>query len=325
MNLIAKYGRHWGTCLLFLACLASVASAANPPITAVAFALDGKSVVAVSQSGMQVFGWPKLNRQRVIKTSASNLHCVAFSPNGKQLAIGGGNPSQDGSAEVFSWPAGKPVTQFAGHADSVRSVAWLTDTRLLTASIDREIKLWDLEKKAEALRTFKGHSRSVDAICVVENGKTLVSSGMDQSVRVWDLESARLVRSQNQHTKPVHALALRPAEGGLPMVASAAGDHTIRFWQPTIGRMVRYARLSAEPLQIAWLGHNSRIVACCVDGRIRVVDAEEVRVMQTLPAITGWAYAIAVHPYDGSVVVGGSRGQLRRILVDAGEEAPAAR
>ena len=184
MNLIAKYGRHCGICLLFLACLASVASAADPPITAVAFALDGKSVVAVSQSGMQVFGWPKLNRHRVIKTSASNLHCVAFSPNGKQLAIGGGNPSQDGSAEVFSWPAGKPVTQFAGHADSVRSVAWLTDTRLLTASIDREIKLWDLEKKAEALRTFKGHSRSVDAICVVENGKTWAADVTFAS-RVW--------------------------------------------------------------------------------------------------------------------------------------------
>ena len=132
--------------------------------------------------------------------------------------------------------------------------------------------------------------------------------------------SAKLIRSLSQHTKPVHALALRLAEGGLPMVASASGDRTIRFWQPTIGRMVRYVRLDAEPLNIAWLSDGSRLVASCVDGHIRIVDANEVKVVQNLPAIKGWAYAIAVHPSDASVVVGGSDSQLRRVLVGVAEE-----
>lgn len=305
--------RHVGNCLILWACLANVASAIEPPITAVAFAPDGKSVVAVSQSGLHVFGWPELDRQRTIKISASNLHCVAFSPNGKHLAVGGGNPSEDGSVEVFSWPAGKSVSTLIGHSDSVRSVAWTDDRKLLTAGVDREIKLWDLEKRDDALLTCKGHSRSVDAICLLKDGKTLVSAGVDQSVRVWDLESAKLIRSMNQHTKPVHALALRPNEDGLPMVASAAGDRTLRFWQPTIGRMVRYVRLDAEPLNIAWLTDGSRIVASCVDGRVRVVDPDEVKVTQTLLATESWAYAIAVHPSDGGIAVGGTDGQLRRI------------
>lgn len=314
MNRFKQRGRHGGACLLLWACLTNVVSATEPPITAVAFAPDGKSVVAVSQSGLHVFGWPELDRQRTIKISASNLHCVAFSPNGKHLAVGGGNPSENGSVEVFSWPAGKSVSTLNGHSDSVRSVAWTDDGKLLTASVDREIKLWDLEKRDNALLTCKGHSRSVDVICLLKDGKTLVSAGVDQSVRVWDLESAKLIRSLNQHTKPVRALTLRPNEDGLPMVASAAGDRTIRFWQPTIGRMVRYVRLDAEPLNIAWLNDGSRIVASCVDGRVRVIDADEVKVTQTLPAIKGWAYAIAPHPSDGSLVVGGSDGQLRRVI-----------
>ena len=77
--------------------------------------------------------------------------------------------------------------------------------------------------------------------------------------------------------------------------------------------MVRYVRLDAEPLDIAWLSDGSRIVASCVDGRIRVVDPDEVKVTQTLHAINGWGYAIAVHPKDGSVTVGGTDGQIRRI------------
>ena len=72
------------------------------------------------------------------------------------------------------------VATFDDHYDSVRSVAWPDDSRLLTTSIDREIKLWDLEKKAKALLTYKGHSRSVNAVCLLKDGKTLVSAGVDQ-------------------------------------------------------------------------------------------------------------------------------------------------
>ena len=325
MQQIRACGWMCGACLLLYSLITNVASAAKPPITAVAFEPDGTSVVAVSQSGLHICGWPKLDRQRTIKASASNLHCVAFSPSGKQLAVGGGYPSEEGIVEVFSWPKGKSVAKFDDHYDSVRSVVWQDDVRLLSASIDREVKLWDLEKKANSVLTLKGHSRSVDALCLVKNGKTLVSSGVDQSVRVWDMESGELIRSLNQHTKPVHALAVRPAEAGLPMVASAAGDRTIRFWQPTIGRMVRYVRLESEPLNISWTNDGARILAACVDGHVRVIDPVEVTVTQDLPAIDGWAYAIATHPKERSVAVGGTNGQIQRIELLEVTEASAIR
>ena len=294
--------------------LKSARIATESPITAAAFSPDGKSVVAVSQSGLHVYSWPALNRQRTIKSSAANLHCVEFSPNGKHIAIGGGNPSEDGIVELLSWPAGESLTRFDDHSDSVRSVAWLNETRLLTASIDREIKLWDLEMPTNPILTLEGHSRSVHALCLLKDNKTLISAGIDQSVRVWDFKSGKLIRSMNQHIKPIHALAMRPGVDGLPMIASAAGDRTIRFWQPTIGRMVRYVRLDAEPLDIAWLSDGSRIVASCVDGRIRVVDPDEVKVTQTLHAMDGWAYTVAVHASDGSILVGGSNGHLGRVI-----------
>ncbi|SVD38761.1 uncharacterized protein METZ01_LOCUS391615, partial [marine metagenome] len=213
--------------------ITSLSVVANePPITALAFTPEAKQVVAVSQSGIHVYSWPELDHKRAIRTSALNLHCLAFSPNEKYLAVGGGAPSEEGVVEVFSWPEGEPVTRFDSHKDSVRSVIWQDNGRLLTASIDREIKLWHLEKETNSILTLKGHSRSVDAICLIENGQTLVSTGADQSLRVWDMESGTLIRSMNQHTKPVNALELRPVRDGLPMVASAARDRTIRFWQP---------------------------------------------------------------------------------------------
>ena len=294
--------------------ITSLSVVANePPITALAFTPVAKQVVAVSQSGIHVYSWPELDHKRAIRTSALNLHCLAFSPNEKYLAVGGGAPSEEGVVEVFSWPEGEPVTRFDSHKDSVRSVIWQDNDRLLTASIDREIKLWHLEKETNSILTLKGHSRSVDAICLIGNGQTLVSTGADQSLRVWDMESGTLIRSMNQHTKPVNALELRPVRDGLPMVASAARDRTIRFWQPTIGRMVRYIRLDSEPLNIAWTNDGDRVLATCVDGRVRIIDPVEVTVTQDLPAINGWAYALAVHPHDRSAAIGGINGQIWRI------------
>jgi len=100
------------------------------------------------------------------------------------------------------------------------------------------------------------------------------------------------------------------------MVASAAGDRTIRFWQPTIGRMVRYVRLESAPLEIAWLNDESHIAAACIDGRVRIIDADTVEVRMDLPALDAWAYALAVHPTDGSLALGGPDGQVRRVTID---------
>lgn len=293
--------------------LALVTCATEPPITAVAFVPDGHSVVAVSQSGLREFSWPQLKRQRTIQVAAANLHCLAFSADGRHLAVGGGNPAEEGVLEVFTWPKAKSVALFGEHSDSVRSVAWVGSTKIVSASLDRELKLWGFPGSASAsVRAFSGHSRGVSCVLSLNGGETMVTAGDDQSVRVWEVASGKLIRSLNQHTKPIHSLALRPPVGGLPMVASAAGDRTIKFWQPTIGRMVRYVRLDSMPLCIAWVDED-RIAAACVDGRVRIVDSNEVRVLQELDGINGWAYALAVHPAGNAIVVGGNDGQLVKI------------
>ena len=262
-------------------------------------------------AGVRIFDWPDLKGQRTIEAAAANLHCLAFSPNERLLAVGGGNPSEEGVVEIFSWPEAISLGTVRQHEDSVTSVVWLDDSQFFSASIDRKIHL--CQRHGSVVRSYIGHSRSVTAICLLSDGETLVSVGEDQSVRVWDVSSGKLTRSMRQHTRPIHYLALRPVRNGLPQVASAAGDRTIRFWQPSIGRMVRYVRLDAEPLNVAWTTSGDQILATCVDGRIRVIDPAEVSVVGDLPAVNGWAYAIAVHPDDGTIAVGGSDGQLRRI------------
>ncbi len=300
---------------------------ANPPITALEFSPNGDRLLAVSQRGITVYEWPGLEQIQTIPASMANVHTVSFSPDGQRFAVAGGNPAEIGSVEIYSWPGSQSLARFGDHVDSVRSLVWLDDTSLLSASIDRDIKLWKVDEEAMSegstarwacALTLSGHSRSVDALCLLQDSPMLISAGVDQSLRVWDLDKGKLVRNLNQHTQPIQALAIRPADGGLPMVASAAADRTIRFWQPTIGRMVRYVRLDSEPLDIAWLTNGENIAASCVDGRVRIVEADTVQLLRTIPAIEGWVYSIAVHPQDSSLAAAGVGGQICRLPIPDG-------
>lgn len=284
-----------------------------PPITSLAFSPDGKSVVACSQAGLHVYDWPALNLQKIIKGQANNIHDIAFSPDGNQLAVGGGNPATEGIVEIFSWPEVKSLRVLKKHHDSVTAVAWRDASSLASASLDRRIILWDL-RTGTPTQELQGHSKGVSSLCFLNDKEILVSTGIDQSVRVWDLTSGELSRSMNNHTLPVHDLALRPGEVGLPVIVSAGDDRTVRFWQPTIGRMVKFARLKVAPLDVVWLEDGSKVAASCVDGCVRIIDPDLVEVTDEIPALNGWAYSLSVHPTDGSIVIGGQNGQIKRVI-----------
>lgn len=301
------------TALVLLLASASIPDAAEPPVTGLAFTPDGKSVVVGSQAGVAVHSWPMLNRQRRLDTVSVNIHDVAFSPDGRLLAVAGGIPSEEGLVEIFSWPSGESSAVLRGHDDCVLAVMWIGNSSLATASLDHEVAVWDV-KQRDPVRRLKGHSRGVSSLCFLAEEKLLVSGSLDQSLRVWDSESGERIRSLKNHTQEVHQLAERPGGSGLPMVASVSRDQTVRLWQPTIGRMVRFAKLDSEPLAVVWLPNGSLIAVASADGCVRLVDPDTTEIVETIPALEEWAYSLAVHPKDGSLLAGGRNGTLKQIL-----------
>ena len=288
--------------------------AVEPPVTAIAFSPDGTHVVAASQRGLRVCSWPELKTTQLISTMASNVHDLAFAPDGKRLAVAGGDPAVQGIVEVFSWPDARPIFALREHTDSVLAIAWRDRDVIASASLDHEILLWNVHD-GKPVRRLRGHSRGVTALCFLADGKTLVSGSLDQNIRVWDADSGELMRSLNNHTQAIHALKLRPGSDALPMVASAAADRTVRFWQPTIGRMVRFARVEFEPHDIVWLPDGSYLCIADHAGDVQTIDPDSAATELQLQGIDGWAFALAVHPTDGTLAVGGRDGELERLVV----------
>lgn len=296
--------------------LVATAQAAEPPITAVAFA-PGGPVVAASQAGVRVLSWPDLKPQRKIDVALAHVHALSFSPAGDVLAVAGGTPAEEGTVELRRWPSGELLRRLSGHDDLVQAVAWNRDgSRVATASADGTCRVLDLAT-GKVVQTFAGHAGPVSSVCWLPGGKTIVSAGADQSLRVWDAASGRSLRALENHTGPVHALALRPGtpEGAQPVVATASSDRTLRLWQPAIGRMMKIKRLPSVPLSVAWSPNGSRLLAACADGRVRVIDPDTLELLAEEKAIEGWAHALAVPPAGRAVLIGGENGRLSRMTL----------
>ena len=274
--------------------------AESSPCVALEFTPDGSQLVAASQAGLEILAWPDLIPVATIATECDNVHAIRFSPSGHLLAVAGGNPAEDGQLFVYRW------------TDKQKVVHWLDDEQLISAGLDYSVQVWDLNTEKCKLQ-LNGHSRGVTSVCILADKNTAVSAGIDQNLRVWNLAQEKLIRSLSIHSRPVRDLETQPAREGLPMIASVSTDRTVRFWQPTIGRMVRFAKLPAMPLDAAWATDGETIAVACEDGKLHIVDAANVKIVQSHDACQGWAYCVVAHPTDGSFAVGGENGRVVKI------------
>jgi WD40 repeat protein len=279
------------------------------PCAAVAFADDGRLVVA-RNGRLEIRRWPQLDIESTVSLPVPSIHDIAWAPTGKELAVAGGVPGDRGQLLILDWPSLAEQQSFSPHADVIYDVAWSGDGQwLLTAGADQRVGL--IERQSGAVHQLSGHSRPVRAVAFLGES-SLVSAGLDNSVRTWERETGKLRLSRDNHVGPVQDLAVRPGSG-LPMIATAGSDKTVRMWQPTIGRHVRFARLPAPALAVVWSAAGDLLAATATDGYLYLIDPETVEIKSRHQAFDGWPYCLALAPDGRSVAVGGDHGQLVRV------------
>lgn len=285
-------------------------------MTAAAFAPAGKTVVIGSQAGLRVLSWPDLKPLRKIDTELVHVHDLAFSPRGDRLLAAGGDPGVEGAVESFSWPEGKLLKKVAEHSDLVYAVDWSPDgKRWASAGGDNLCRVHDADS-GKRLVTFDGHSKPVLALHFTPDGKAILSAGIDQALRLWDASNGKPLRALENHVGPVVGLALRPGyerDTPPPVFASVSSDRTVRLWQPTIGRLMRFKKLASAPLAVAWTPDGDRLLVSCADGKLRVIDADSLELLQEIPAGQGWGHTLAVPASGKAALVGSENGKVTRV------------
>ncbi|MCA9069770.1 MAG: WD40 repeat domain-containing protein [Planctomycetaceae bacterium] len=291
-------------------------SAAEPPITALAFDPVAKEILSGSQIGVVRYSWPALQSLGILPTKLAQVHHLAFSPDGKTLALAGGISGEEGVVELWNWPNPQNHRSYVVHADVIYDLVWSGDSKwVFTASHDGTVNRISSET-GKIQQTFRGHSGPVTSVTLLPDQKTLVSAGTDQTIRVWKISTGEVVRSFNNHTQPIRQLALRPSSdsGILPMVATIAADRTLRLWQPTIGRMVRFLRLgSAQPLALAWSPDGKTLLVTESTGQLKQIDPDTLEILSTHEIGIERPIGLVLTSEGTAAVVAGKGGKKRTV------------
>jgi WD40 repeat protein len=155
----------------------------------------------------------------------------------------------------------------------------------------------------QALRTLEGHSEPVTAIAVLTDGRRIVSASSDRTLRVWDVDSGRVLRILEGHTAGVTAVAAFPDD----RIVSASDDCTLRVWDFTSGQLLYVLEGHATAVTSVTVLPDDRIVSASHDGSMRVWDLSSGQNPKILEPQSGWVFALAALP-DGHVVSGSDDG-----------------
>ncbi|KAJ4460359.1 putative Transcription initiation factor TFIID subunit 5 [Paratrimastix pyriformis] len=175
----------------------------------------------------------------------SPLWDCAFAPANYYFATCG----HDRTARLWATDRLTPLRLFAGHVSDVDCLCFHPNSLYLaTGSSDRSVRLWDLHE-GPFVRTFvaklhgtaiahlrmvaglgllgPGHTAAVTQVVISPDGRTLASSDMSGSIRLWDLALGQQLAHLQGHTKAVWSLSFSQDSA---LLASGGADNTVRLW-----------------------------------------------------------------------------------------------
>ncbi len=145
------------------------------------------SVLAIHQH--QIDLWSILTRKVIwSKRTPQELVRAAINPDGKLIAVSNGT-----GISLLSFATAAPVRDIdlSDMNSFVSDLAFARDGNHLVAAVGNEIKIFDVDT-GRVTRTLTGHTDSVIAVTVLDDGKHAISVGEDQTLREWDLRTGTL-------------------------------------------------------------------------------------------------------------------------------------
>ncbi|MEO1527796.1 MAG: serine/threonine-protein kinase [Planctomycetota bacterium] len=199
----------------------------------------------------------------------------------------------------------------AGHHDVVTSVCFSHDDgTLFSSSRDGTVRRWD-PSNGDSKVLFKTHLEVEKVLCSPD-GRWL-AIGEPSRIRIWDLESGRVVRSlERQRTYPDDGYDMDFSIDGEMLVAASRGSQAT-VWSLSDGRVLSNLVEHSMPVSaVAFSPCGTRIVTASREGTVKLWDTKYFEVVLTLNEFSGYAETVAFSPdgeklvaglYDGSIQV----------------------
>ena len=273
------------------------------PITALAFAPDGRLVTGSRDGKVQIWDLNDSNARPLDLPGHENqITALAFALDGRLVTS-----SWDKTARV--WDLKKPTSLPVRlpHENRIYALAVAPDGRLATGSNDEKARVWDLNRPDAPRLVLPGHEQLIRALAFAPDQR-LVTGSMDGTVRVWDLSKP----GAPQHILPGHEGEITSLAFATDGRLATASYRTVRVWDLSKPGAPQHI-LPGHEGEITSLAFapDGLLITGSKDGKARVWDLKA----SNLPPLVlqgheGEILALVISP-QGRLVTGSGDGTVR--------------
>lgn len=203
------------------------------------------------------------------------VNALSFSPDGKQLAIGGGIPSRGGEVQIWDVAQRRLLENLDRiHSDAVLSLAYSPDGQwLASAASDRMIRI-TRTSSWEVFKTLEGHTHHVMGVSWKSDGRTLATSGADRLVKIWDVFKAQRKKNIEGFGKEVGGVCF---VGLSDQLVAVSGDAKLRMLDVQGKEIRSFEGIQAFQHAIDITPDGRTLVTGGADGQLLLFDTEEAK------------------------------------------------
>jgi WD40 repeat protein len=281
----------------------------HSPVWSLAYSPDSAKLASATISGdVWIIDNAHGLRTLIRRGQMNTVRSLAFSPDGRVLAIGGPGPVVR-LVDASSASELEPV-QIDGE-DNASHVAISPDGRYLAVGGSGDtVMIWDRGSRRR-LGTLAGHG-CVTAMSFAPDGSTLAAGDVTGRVRLWAVPGGMERRTLAADMPRYGVIALAFSPDGTNLATATNLEACVRLWDPSDGRLRRVIpRTSAGVRALAFSPCGALLAIAQSDGSAVLWGIAEGREVARVRA-NAWGLQSVAFSADGrSFATGGNDGRVR--------------
>jgi WD40 repeat protein/tRNA A-37 threonylcarbamoyl transferase component Bud32 len=169
----------------------------------------------------------------------------------------------------------------------------------------------------QCARVLTGHQSWVTTVAFNPRTATLVSGSLDDTLRVWNLQTGTQQSSLTGHARGVNQVAIS-SKG--QVLVSCGDDSTIKVWNLSVGRLIHTLEGHMRGVTSIAIGHQGWILASgSKDKAIKLWKLDKGIPLRTLLGSPAAVRAVAIMPDESAVLSGGLDNKVRLWDINTGD------